>query len=470
MEMLNSDVIIQFINQQGDIVSVDGRELLKIDIPYDSLEGLSALSVYKEYEILISDISKALKGENVINEIQIDSVCYHTKYIPFKIKNEQTGVLMIWTDVTEQRKAQNRILESELCFRTLFDLATDAIFMMDNKNFVDCNEATLRVFGCKREQIVGETPFRFSPPTQPDGRSSEESAMEKIIAAMEGKAQFFEWQHVHYDGTPFDAEVSLNRLDIGDDVFIQAIVRDITDRKLAELAIQKNNKELLQINEELDRFVYSASHDLRAPIASLLGLVNLLKDETDRNRIKDLITLQERSLKRLDYFIQEIVDYSRNKRLILEIEPIDFKKEFEEAIEQLNFMDNVDKIKKSIKITGNEIFYSDSFRLKIILNNLYSNAIKYADMSKGKPFIKTEISVNDKGAIISVKDNGEGVDLKLKPKLFDMFFRASLKGTGSGLGLYIVKESVEKLGGNIRVESKRFEGTEFIIELPQKKM
>jgi signal transduction histidine kinase len=133
-------------------------------------------------------------------------------------------------------------------------------------------------------------------------------------------------------------------------------------------------------------------------------------------------------------------------------------------------MDNVDKIKKSIKITGNEIFYSDSFRLKIILNNLYSNAIKYADMSKGKPFIKTEISVNDKGAIISVKDNGEGVDLKLKPKLFDMFFRASLKGTGSGLGLYIVKESVEKLGGNIRVESKRFEGTEFIIELPQKKM
>lgn len=433
----------------------------------DNLVGKHYTDVFNN-DNLLESIEKMLEGILVppIKEVVIDSVYFSVEFNPLYEDDTLVGTLVFLTDISESIEEHHELLGKELRFRTLFNVANDAIFMMDNKTFIDCNEATLNIFKCKREQIIGQTPYRFSPEYQPNGRTSEESALEKINSAIEGSPQFFEWQHVHYDGTPFDAEVSLNRIDIGEEVYIQAIVRDITQRKLAEKDIHDSHAELKKINAELDRFVYSVSHDLRAPISSLLGIVEIIRKETNSESIIELTRLQERSLYRLDNFIKDIVDYSRNARLEIKHDTIDMKAEIEEVISQLSFMKNANNIKIGINVESSIAYISDVKRIRIILNNLISNAIKYADLTKESPYLSIEVKVDDQRINIRVEDNGIGIHHDYINNIFDMFYRAAEKGTGSGLGLYIVKEAVTKLLGTIQADSKLYNGSIFDVTIP----
>ncbi|MGA7594538.1 MAG: EAL domain-containing protein, partial [Gallionella sp.] len=151
--------------------------------------------------------------------------------------DEITGFMGIAADLSEGKQAQTSLRDSNARYRTLFESAGDSIFLMEGDRFVDCNPATLRMFSCTREQIIGQPPYQFSPEFQPDGKSSKEKAMEKINAAFNGNAVTFEWLHCRYDGTPFDAEVSLNVVELGGKPHLLATVRDTTDRKAAEQQI-----------------------------------------------------------------------------------------------------------------------------------------------------------------------------------------------------------------------------------------
>jgi PAS domain S-box-containing protein len=242
---------------------------------------------------------------------------------------------------------------------------------------------------------------------------------------------------------------------------------DITDIRQAETELRKSNSELKKINAELDQFVYSTSHDLRAPLTSVMGILELMKF-SDSSECKHYIKLIERSVFRLDETIHEIIEYSKNSRVELKVEPIDFNWLLNDILDSLSFMDQVKNIDVQINIKEDYPFHSDPGRVRVILNNLISNGIKYADINKEHPFISISVDITLEQALIEIKDNGIGIAEEQLEKIFEMFYRATDHSSGSGLGLYIVKEAVKKLDGEILVTGKQNDGATFTATFPNK--
>ena len=666
-------------------------------------------------------------------------------------EGEIEGVVGAATDVTHLKSAQKDLQLSEEKYRNLFSQANDAIFILDEYNFVDCNEKTLEIFECERDEIIGHPPYEFSPPFQPDGQPSKVKAIKMINAALRGENQSFYWKHLTKGGKEFDAEVSLNAYHFQDQLMIQAIVRDVSarvaqensakiqqermerfyqctnrsdsdfesklkdllafateslgmemgllsridandylmeevftidgqdlkgthlktsetvcdicmeegrliavsdittseysnhpcveatniksyigspyrvkgdkkgtiafassketkhfsniDRDFVELIAQwvgssygqqlyeesllerdallesllrnipvdfsvrdanlkmvwqsdrskeiwgnnegqdidysdvdpdsqkkwkkifadalkgksietedspliygkpydlfsiispvfvrgevaqvitinidisqlkeaqnqleTRNFELQKLNEELDRFVYSASHDLRAPLASILGLISLSRTETSNDDKNKYLAMMEQSIRTMDEFISEITEYSRNLRLQTEISSIQFEDIINASFEHLKFMSS-QKPKIKLDLNGTEGFSSDPDRIKLVFNNLFSNSIRYAKPGSD-PEINIKVRVKDESATIEVSDNGIGIEPEHKDRVFDMFYRANDTNVGSGLGLFIVQETVQKLGGTISLESEPGKGTDVKIILPNHK-
>jgi signal transduction histidine kinase len=246
----------------------------------------------------------------------------------------------------------------------------------------------------------------------------------------------------------------------------RALNEEIDTRKGAEEKLQCSNQELSKRNTELDNFVYSVSHDLRAPIASVLGLINLAKKDDDLNMKDMYLDMIHNSAKQQDHFIREILDQSRNSRLEVKREEIFFEPIIEETFNQLKFATATGQsVEKIIHIKQEKPFYSDRWRLKVILNNIISNAIRYRNGRD--PVIRVDVEVNNMGAQLRIEDNGKGIAQEHLGNVCKMFYRATDDGAGSGLGLYIVKETIDKLNGSINIDSEIGKGTLVKLKIPE---
>jgi signal transduction histidine kinase len=267
-----------------------------------------------------------------------------------------------------------------------------------------------------------------------------------------------------------EVQLKLKEFNFNLEEMIQERTKELNDeigiRKQAEETLHRTNQELSKRNSELDNFVYSVSHDLRAPIASVLGLINLAKKDDD-GAMKDMyLEMVHKSALQQDNFIKEILDQSRNSRVEVKREEIIFEDLIEETFSQLRFATSTGKaVEKIVHIHQERPFYSDRWRLKVILNNIISNSIRYRN---GKdPVINIDVDIREHAVTMAIKDNGKGIEKDHLPNIYKMFYRATDDGAGSGLGLYIVKETIEKLQGKIDIESEVGKGTTVKMEIPE---
>ena len=247
---------------------------------------------------------------------------------------------------------------------------------------------------------------------------------------------------------------------------LEEIVNERTKELLEEREkLRSLNEELQTANIELDNFVYRSSHDLIAPLKSLRGLMTITRLETNDPKMLEYVSLMEASALKLENFINSIMEYSINTKSDTLNEKVDLNIILDDIFDEIQYFDKFSAIEFQREINDSELI-SDPKRLKIVLNNLITNAIKYHNIDQEHSWVKITAEQNNGLFTIEIKDNGLGIRAEYLNKVFEMFYRASENSEGSGLGLYIVKDTMKKLNGEVKLTSTLNQGSSFILEFP----
>ncbi len=250
---------------------------------------------------------------------------------------------------------------------------------------------------------------------------------------------------------------------------VSLTMEDITKAKRAENLILKNNQKLKKTNQELEKFVYSVAHDLRSPISNVLGLNYLAKTSKTFDEAHGFLTMVDASLARMDEFVRNILDHSRNsqQQVLGQISIADF---IQNLLKEHRLLVLQEGVQINTEIDPNLMWNSDSHRLSVILNNLISNALKYHDPLKEDRWVRISAEIAERGGRpllrLVVEDNGAGIAAEHLPRLYQMFYTANPQAKGSGIGLSILKDAVVQLKGEVEVDSELGHGTTFSVELP----
>jgi PAS domain S-box-containing protein len=348
----------------------------------------------------------------------------------------------------------------------LSEVAPEAILIIDSTSkILYVNAAFERLFGYTREEAIGSNISIIQ---------SKELASAHIIGLnryLKTGVKKLDWQSTRTRGhskhkTDFPIEIRFSHVRVDDCDYFAAFIKDVTGIVAQEKQISSQNEELKKKNKELDNFTYRVSHDLRAPLLSVLGLVNVYRLSADPEQQESIINKIEKSVKKLDLFIKQIINLSKNERIEPTFEEVNMADLFHEVLEDLAYMDAFENIEKRVNVLMKAPLLIDGFRLKMICMNLISNAIRYHNQYVENPYVSLTAEQTDKNLHLKIADNGIGIANETREKIFDMYYRGSDRSSGSGLGMYIVQEMVTKLGGQITIESELGKGFSIEITFP----
>ncbi|KAF0195835.1 MAG: sensor histidine kinase [Bacteroidetes bacterium] len=406
-------------------------------------------------------------------------------------------------DNTSRKEAEQRLKESELRFRMLFEDSEDANLIIEDGIFIDCNEATLRLLKTTRDQVVMRKPFQLSPPFQPDGQASAKKAVKMINAAVRNGSHRFDWLHRRPDGSDFWVEVVLTIIRIDRKNIIYTTWRDITERKQSDQELRNMNEKLARLNheylslndeiarknealniainkaEESDRlksaFLANMSHEIRTPMNGILGFAELLLTPgLPHNDMVSFVEIINTCSAQLMALINDIIDISKIEagQITINKGRVSLKKlmtELYSIASKIQFR-KVELVAPNLSDANDIVVLGDDIRLRQVLINLINNAIKFT--KKGS----VEFGYISAGGVVKmfVKDTGIGIAPEYHELIFKRFRQvnatASREQGGTGLGLAISKALVEQMGGTIWVVSAPGMGSTFWVEIPFQEM
>ena len=323
---------------------------------------------------------------------------------------------------------------------------SDMLLSIYDKNLmlIDVNPAFLKALHFEREDIIGKNINDFSPDCKSSGRYAK---YEEVIRT--GKT--FVTDQVRLHPSLGSIYLRLTAFKLGDGMAISS--KDITDLK--------------ETIDDLETFIYRTSHDLRAPVANVLGIINIAQEElTDSKTAMRYLGLLKTQNQRLDYILNTLINTTKIRQGDQDFHFIDFDYEIDEILKSLSHVNGFAEINFKKHINVPLKFYSIKGLLITILQNLIDNAIKYRNTETNSPFITITVSQPKNGIKIEVQDNGIGIPEHLQNEVYKMFFRGTQKASGSGLGLYTTRYCVRKLNGYMQLESKENVGTTFTVFIP----
>jgi PAS domain S-box-containing protein len=446
--------------QLGEIIGKKPKEFLQYPgIEQEPLKEMEEkLARCESVEVTVSNRKK--NGEIFISRLEINPI--------FDEKGQLLNFVSLQRDITNEINQQRDLKQVNDRFNQIANLGGIGIWVWETaNNNTNWSDVLIQQYGARREDILDYYQF-WQDSVHPDDRERTFSSIGLLMSgesnAVSGENRIVRTDNgeIRYLKTLTIAE----RDPSGNLIQLIGSSMDITDQKLLDISLNEKNAELQKANNELDKFVYSVSHDLRSPLLSIKGLLTLVFDMPELNtKVRDYLNMAQKSINRLDDTIKEILEYSRNSRLGLVYETFNIREMVEHVFDDHKFIVE-DGFRFIAEYEGPEEIFSDKTRMQILLRNIIGNSIKYREKKAEASFVCVHFRHTTDKIILTLSDNGEGIPEKNVEKVFEMFFRGSTTGTGTGLGLYICKQILDKLNGTIEVSSKHHEGSTFVITLP----